>query len=354
MTTGRVCKEPTLAVWAITERGRDLALHIAGRASHAEVFVLDRVPCVERGVSFFSSLSAAVAERFHRCNRHVFVMAVGIAVRMVGPHLGSKMTDPAVVVLDDAARFAVSVLSGHLGGANELCRHVAAWTGATPVITTATDVHGLPAVDLIARQRGLFVENPERIKAVHKRLLEGRTVRVFDPRGFLGPGVGRHGKKVGRAKGETGIHVIVSDLEGPRPEGALVLRPPSLCVGVGCNRNTGLEELLALFTTVFGEAGLSKSSVRCLATVDIKGKEPGIVGFADLLGVGVRLFSASRLSGVKGVVHPSETVYRHMGVFSVCEAAALCAAGATTLVVAKKKSPNATLAVARRSFSSSA
>ena len=112
-------------------------------------------------------------------------MAAGIVVRGIAPYLQGKESDPAVVVVDEAGQFAISLLSGHLGGANELARRVAKVLGGTAVITTATDVHGLPALDVLAAAHGLIIENLAGVRPIHMALLGGRPVRVVDPEGFL-------------------------------------------------------------------------------------------------------------------------------------------------------------------------
>ena len=112
-------------------------------------------------------------------------MAAGIVVRGIAPHLRGKNLDPAVVVVDEAGQFAISLLSGHLGGANELAREVAQILQATPVITTASDVQGLPALDLAAVRAGLAIENPVAVRSVQMALLSGLSLHLVDPDGYL-------------------------------------------------------------------------------------------------------------------------------------------------------------------------
>ena len=157
----------TRAYLAFTDTG----LALARRLADALPGSVDR--CGSGGVS----LAGWTALQFAQSDALVFVGAVGIAVRAIAPHCRSKASDPAVVVLDECGRFAVPVLSGHLGGANDLARALAAVCGAVPVITTATDAHGIFAVDEWAKHQNCTVLEAERIKHVSSKLLAGQSVR---------------------------------------------------------------------------------------------------------------------------------------------------------------------------------
>jgi cobalt-precorrin 5A hydrolase len=318
---------------------------VASALPGSEVLVSEALGAGRRADGRFQSLSAAFRERFRSYRGHVCVMATGIVVRMLAGVLVHKAEDPAVVVVDDAGTFAISLLSGHLGGANELARRVAAAVGAQPVITTATDVNGLPAVDTLARALGLAVENPEAIKHVNMALLAGESIAVHDPGGFLS---GRLPRAVPMGAGDARARVWVEDriLEPPAP--ALVLRPPSLIAGMGCNRNTAPDELRELLLTALRDAGLARASLARLASIDLKADEPGLTALARDFELPVDYFRREDIERVQDEVpSPSARVHRHIGVKSVCEAAAILASRGGTLVVPKRKSRNATVAVAR-------
>ncbi|MEW5736714.1 MAG: cobalamin biosynthesis protein [Thermodesulfobacteriota bacterium] len=338
-----------LAVWALTENGRALGLRILGHAGGGDLFLSASVADPPASARAFTSLAPQVAESFRQYRSHVFIMAAGIAVRVTAPLLGRKSEDPAVVVLDDAGRFSISLLSGHLGGANDLARSVAGWTGALPVITTATDAHGLPGVDVLARDRGLFMENPEAVKWVSRSLLEGKPVPLLDPLGFFRDAPPEHFRRAETQDGLDGDApcVAVSDEAGPFGPRTLVLRPRSLCVGMGCRKGVPGEELKEFLETVFNARGLSVRSILCLATADIKAEEPGMLWLAGRLNANLRLFTSRELAQVENVPTPSLMVERYLGASSVCEAAAMKAANAKKCLITKTKSGKATLAVAR-------
>jgi len=304
------------------------------------------------GVQTFDSLAAVFAEAFARGHHLVCIMAAGIVVRGIAPYLRSKETDPAVVVVDEEGRFAVSLLCGHLGGANELARRVAAALGGMPVITTATDVQGLPALEVVAAQAGLVIENLSGVKEVSMALLSGRSVRLVDPEGFLLPFLEdkqglfhREDNLEACLASPAGPAVYVGILERPWPSGWLRLRPRTLIAGVGCHRGTTAEEILDFLRENFQQAGLSLLSLKALATVAVKKDEPGLQEAARRLKVELLWFAAEELEQVS-VPHPSGSVARHVGAKSVCEAAALKAAQGD-LLVPKRKGVNVTVAVAR-------
>jgi cobalt-precorrin 5A hydrolase len=339
------------AVWAITPNGAALAIRIAAALPAAELFGTDALAGLPESAVRFGSLREAVGAHFTRFGGHVFIMATGIVVRMVAGLLVHKTADPAVVAVDDRGRFAVSLLSGHIGGANRLAQQVAAAIGAQPVITTATDVNAIPAVDAVAVELGLTIENPPAIKTVNMALLAGRPIDVHDPFGLLAgrlPAV-----PAGGGRPAAPARVWVDDRLAAAPPGALVLRPPTLVAGIGCNRNTSAEEIRGLLLGTLLDSGLAAASLKRLASVDLKGDEPGLISLAQELGLFLELFGRAELGSVQDAVPtPSAAVEKHIGVKSVCEAAAILASRGGELIVPKRSSRNATVAIARTSFTS--
>ena len=343
---------PSHALWALTAGGAELAIRTADLLQDADIFLLRSVAVESNAfrIRYFDRLADAVSLGFHRYKGHVFFMAAGIVVRMIAPHLSGKTVDPAVVVVDDRARHAISLLSGHIGGANDLARRVAASLGAAAVITTASDVNRLPAIDVMALERGLVIENPEAIKFVQRTLLDHRPVPLYDPGGWLAEATGRSFfASTGDPSGFDGAPagVFVDDIRVDLPPRVLVLRPGSLIAGVGCNRGTEAQEIRSLLASVFEKFGLSLSSLRSLATVSLKKDEPGLLQAAESLGIPIRFFDKDELNRVPDIPTPSPMAAKHIGVKSVCEAAAILASERGRLIVTKHTSPNATLAVAR-------
>ena len=317
------------------------------------------------GVRGFASLSALLHAQFGNFRQHIFIAATGIVVRCLAPLLAHKTVDPAVVVLDHKGEFVISLLAGHLGGANTLARRVAALTGGRAVITTATDTEGLPAVDLLAARAGLHIHNPEGIRVINAALLAGKHIALHDAEGWLWPGLTpaeqEHFQVLNAAQNLedladlTGLAAPYPPLPLLRvtwqaftpPENCLGLIPPALCLGVGCRKGAAAREILDLVHAVCADNGLALAAIACLASADIKAAEPGLLEAAKVLGVPLRTFSAAELAA-----YPPQRISPKaasaLGLPGVCEPAARCAARGGPLLVGKQTLGRVTLAVARR------
>lgn len=336
---------PKIAVYALTGQGLKLAQHLAIDLG-GTVYALHRL--AEGAVKSFESLPSLIESTFTEYDGHVFVAAAGIVVRSIAPYLVSKESDPAVVCLDQEGRFAVSLLSGHLGGANDLAIQCARSVGGQPVVTTATDSAGVLSMDMLAAARGLAIGNIDRIKIVNGALLDKRIVQVFDPDNRLGLAGNPRFSPVGRQgdwkKGAPGVWV--SWRENCPDEDALRLHPRVLHLGVGCRRDVGVQEIMEHVQSVFETKGLALKSIASLGSVEAKRDEWGLLEAAAELNVTPVFYSTKQLGKV-GVPSPSERVQVHMGVPSVAEASALLSSGGGVLIVDKEKTSTVTLAVAR-------
>ena len=230
--------------------------------------------------------------------------------------------------------FAVSLLSGHLGGANHLARDVADRIGAVPVITTATDVNGLPSIDMIAKEKDLYIQTPENIKHVNMAILKQTAVSLYDPLHRLGDELSGHLRVV-----ETDADANVActyEIESVSRE-TLILRPRVLALGIGCNRNTPGKEILAFVENTLKENNVSIHSACRIGTSDVKLNEAGLLQTAAKMEIPIDFFSREELNSVEGVKNPSMMARKHLGVNSVCEAAAILASGGGEINHHKKK-----------------
>ncbi|AZQ33873.1 precorrin-3B C(17)-methyltransferase [Streptomyces cyaneochromogenes] len=280
----------------------------------------------------------AVRRAFAECEQLVCFLATGAVVRLIAPLLGDKAADPGVVCVDEGGRFAVSLVGGHGGGANELAREVGELLAAEPVVTTATDAVGVPGLDTL----GLPVEGD--VAGVSRALLDGEPVALKTEVSWPLPPL--------RAGAEGSYAIRLTDRLVEPAEREVVLRPPTLVVGVGASKGAPVDEVLGLVESALRDAGLCARSVAALATVDAKADEPGIVEAARRLGVPLVTHSAEELAAVE-VPNPSDAPLAAVGTPSVAEAAALVGGG--ELLVPKRKSERAdgqaamaTCAVVRR------
>ncbi|MDO4796759.1 MAG: cobalamin biosynthesis protein [Coriobacteriales bacterium] len=305
-----------------------LGAHVA--ASHVE-------PC--------DSLRAWAERGFTQADALLFVGACGIAVRAIAPFVRDKLRDPAVVCVDEAATFAVPLLSGHVGGANELARRVARACGAQAVVTTATDVSGVFSFDDWAMRQNLAVLDREEAKEVSATLLDGGRV------GFACDVVCVGELPVGVVGGEAAtscaVGVCVSLDERRRPFArTLRLAPRVVVVGVGCRRGTAASSIAHLVDACLDETHVAPQTVCGLATIDVKADEPGLLEFAQRRGWELRCHSAEELAAVPGEFCSSEFVRRAVGVDNVCERAS-CATGGR-LLLGKRSASGVTVALAAR------
>ena len=289
----------------------------------------------------------ALAAAWEECDQIVLFLATGAAVRLVAPLLGDKRRDPGVVCVDDAGRFAVALCGGHEGGANALAERIAETLGATPVVTTASDSLGVPALDSLGKRLGFEVEEGSDLAAVGAALVSGETVRLVSERRWpLGPlpeNVVLVEPKVWPEEIEPPL-LEISDRLLATPHLSVVYRPPSLVAGVGCSRGADAAEILDLLDSALHEAGLSQKSVAVLASIDVKSDEAGLLEAADALGVPLHFHSAEELAAVE-TPNPSPVVAGAVGTPSVAEASVLVSGA--ELLLEKRKSANATVAIGR-------
>jgi cobalt-precorrin 5A hydrolase len=355
-------KKNKLAVWILTPNGSQLADKIHQNLPDVCVYASPKIAAETTGYLTFQNLSESIKQKFRQHSGHIFIMSTGIVVRVIAPLIKHKTEDPAVVVVDDGGHHAISLLSGHLGGANELARQIAGILGAKPVITTATDVNQLPAIDVLTKEKRLFIENPAAIKTVNMAILKGEKIHVHDPFNYLKESISNSELRSFSGSSEnlkednqapeidTVPGIFIDDLRAELPSQVLVLRPPSLVAGIGCNRNTATDEIKALLEDVLAAANLSLSSLNCLASIDVKADEDGLIALGDDLDLPLVFFKRQELNQVKNIENPSKVVEKHVGVKSVCEAAAILASGDGTLIVPKQSTPNVTVAIARINF----
>ena len=325
----------TVRIIAFTRRGAELGRKLAAALGGA-LYAPARF-AADAGAEPVSALAAWTAARWEDSDALVFVGAAGIAVRAVAPHVRDKFTDPAVVSVDEEGRFAVPLLSGHVGGANELALRVAELTGGQAAVSTATDVNGLFAVDVWAKGNGLVITDRALAREVSAALLEGKAVGFASDWGHPCP--------AGLTQGPAEIGVWVTARTGAGPfSRTLRLAPKGLILGVGCRRGTeraAIEEAAAEAL-----AGYEPLAVAAVATIDLKKDEPGLLAFCAARGLPLLTFSAGELSAVAGDFTPSDFVKGVTGVDNVCERAAAAAGG--RIVVPKLAKNGVTASVAEK------
>lgn len=289
----------------------------------------------------------------------VCIMALGIVIRMIAPHLKGKTADPAVVVVDELGQNVISALSGHWGGANALTVEIARRLGANPVITTATDVNCLPAIEMVARERGWSIEPFELVKKVNAAIVNGNKVIIYSE-GPLGIQADEHieirdfAEYSPARREESRVVLVTNRTASGFPPGTVFIRPKNLCVGIGCRRGVTSGEVKDAVFSALEESGRSVSSIKCLASVDIKKDESGLLEAAGEMGLPVRFFGRDRISDVfrQGIeLSFSQLAEEKIGVGGVCEPAAILGVGSSPrLILPKTRYGRVTAAVAEGSW----
>lgn len=281
----------------------------------------------------------------------VYVGAAGIAVRLIAPFVEDKLSDSPVIVIDEKGEYVIPILSGHVGGGNEMARKLAKVLGANPVITTATDVNGLFSVDVFAVHNGLFIENRDGIKAVSSKLLRGEEI-------VLALGEGIEADKESFPEGikiekEADCNTVPDILVTYKKEGkaSLILRAKPYVIGIGCKKGTS-QELISEKVDETVEKVLGADYIKdiaFLASIDLKARERGLLLYSSLNKLPLMTYSSDFLKEIKGDFAESDFVEMVTGVSNVCERAAMAAAGDSgELVLGKQANSGVTIALAKR------
>lgn len=341
------------AVFSFTRRASELGRHLPSlpelgrvRSYVYEKFIADSFEAAACIPIEKEELKKIVSEEFVSSDLLIFIGASGIAVRMIAPYIRDKFKDPAVICMDEGGSYVIPLLSGHAGGANRFALAISKKIGALPVITTATDIRGLFAVDSWARRSGLLIGDKELAKRVSAELLQGRRISFasdYPIRGGLpdhlietSPHLYKEAAKISGENGDEedsllsgcGIWVTNRLLSPEREEalgkaGRLILRllPRNICIGVGCRRGTDPETMRDAFAGLMKSRLLDPSSVSHIASIDIKSDEEAIRRLAEGLGAKAVFFSREELLRAEGEFCDSEFVRAKVGVGNVCERA---------------------------------
>ncbi len=254
-------------------------------------------------------------ENFPTLDSLIFIGAMGICVRAIAPFVKSKLTDPSVLVLDEQGKYCISVLSGHIGGGNELAEAISSNLKSQAVITTATDVNGLFAIDTFAKKRQMEIENTQQIKEVSAKLLRGELVRM---------------KSDLPLQNLPSYFIEVEDMDcdiylgihSCGQKNILILRPKVLHLGIGCRKGKEAELIQDYFHNWCAQVGISSLCFQDMASIDVKREEVGILELANTLKVPVNFYSAEELNQVKGTITSSAFVRNTVGTDNVCERSA--------------------------------
>lgn len=290
-------------------------------------------------------------QRFRDSEYLIFIGACGIAVRSIAPYVADKKTDPGVLVIDECGNYVISLLSGHLGGANALAVLAAELLGAAPVLTTATDLHHRFAVDVFAKRNRCAIRNMTAAKEVSAALLAGENVGFYSefpfdgelPMGFL-PVSGEEAEMP-----EIGIAVTIHEDCKPFASTVQVI-PPAAVLGMGCKKGREAEAVLAAAENCLEGLGIAREAVSLLTSIDLKKEEPGFLALSKEWGIPFATYTGEELAGAKGSFTPSAFVKSVTGTDNVCERSAVLGSGQGALIQKKISGNGVTAAVSLKNW----
>lgn len=305
-----------VSIIAFTDNGMQIANRLSASLIQDDLKEVSFTRCGK------GALSSWTEEHFSQSDALIFIGAIGIALRAIAPYIKTKTKDPAVVVVDELGQFSIPILSGHIGGANELAMEIAEILDAIPVITTATDINNVFAIDTWAKSQGLKILNPQCIKLVSSKLLKGESIHI---------------KSDFEIKGNTPNNVYLSDLDDSEDydviishkinendkEDKLLLIPQIITVGIGCRKDTSFENIEKSILNILKSESYHISALNSIASIDKKANEEGILEFAKKYDLPFNTYSAEELNSLEGDFTKSEFVKSVVEVDNVCERSAV-------------------------------
>lgn len=289
-----------LAVWTVT-RGAGLnGVEIKNKIEGIDVFTLSKFK-IDNSIQM-ENFTEELNEAFNKYDGHIFIMATGIVIRKIASLIKSKDVDPAVVVIDEGMNFVISLLSGHLGGANDLTQNLHEIFGLVPIITTSSDVTGKIAVDTLSQKLKCNLKSLEAAKKVTSLIVDGKNVELSLPKNICN-------------ENPEGV-MVISNKENLE---VVHLYPENLVIGIGSRRGIEKEKVYEFLIETLEKHNLSLKSIKHFATVDLKADEKGIVETARELGKELKIVSREEILTVEDMFHGSEFVKKEIGVKAVSE-----------------------------------
>ena len=330
----------SIAVISLTERGRMLSKRLREKLPDFEIRRFCFRKHTDENAASFESLSELTADIFSEYDGLIYIGACGITVRVIAPHIVSKQKDPAVIVLDERGQYVISLLSGHLGGANALSNEIADAIGAQPIITTATDIGGQFSPDSFAAANHLLITDIKAAKEIAAAVLEGEKIGLHCAYPY------RNLPQELFSGEQTRCGIVIADIMNAKPNPVtLHLIPQSIVLGIGCKKGISAEKIAQIVNTVFTENHILPERICKAASIDLKANEAGLVQLCKRFGISLQTYSAKELMQVLGDFSHSDFAEKVTGADNICErSAVLCSGG--SLVIRKTAQDGVTVAAA--------
>lgn len=326
-----------IAVISITKNGDNLAKKIEEKFN---------IHLYSKNLSKDFDFKEAVKDSFENYEAVIFITSTGIAVRAIAPYITTKDKDPAVIVIDNLGKFVISLLSGHLGGANKLTEDIALVLGAEPIITTATDNLGITAPDMIAKENDLIIDSLKDAKDIAALLVDGKEVGFLDEEELISCPSGYVSKLI-QCDGVvyvTNKNVLKYIDEKKIPKKLKLIRR-NIILGIGCRKDYPIDAMKEKVLEVLKKQNIDTRAIKCIATVEVKKDERAIIELSKYLNCDMKIFTIEEIKKVQHKYEGSAFVEKTLGIKSVCEPSIELAGG--TVEISKMKLDGMTLAIGK-------
>ena len=345
-----------VSVLAITKNGINIGEKLKELFPDWNIFAPSKLSNENDQITWYSEpTSDKIIELFKNTNGLICLFSLGAVIRLIAPHLKDKKTDPAVIVIDDKTNFVISVLSGHIGGANELTKEIAVKLNALPVITTAADVNKTIAVDLIGREFGWKIDNDSTVTKISAHMVNAEPIGVFQQTGNkkwykeLPKNVTIYDSLEELKKSNSKAHLIISDtiIDNELSQESVIYRPQSLVIGIGLHWDTTKDTIREGIEHCLKKFNLSSKCIAKLVSIKKPEDVQGLIDLGKEMEIPVEYVDREELAEII-TPNPSNTVKAFEGTASVSEAAAIKISGGELIVEKQKFPPNLTIAIARK------
>ena len=345
-----------VSVLAITKNGINIGERLKELFPNWDIFVPSKLSNENKSIIWYSEpTSDKIIELFKNSNALICLFSLGAVIRLIAPYLKNKKTDPAVIVIDDKTNFVISVLSGHIGGANELTQEISEKLNALPVITTAADVNKTIAVDLVGREFGWKIDDETTVTKISAHMVNAEPIGVFQQTGNkkwykeLPKNVTIYNSLEELKKSNSKAHLIISDtiIDNELAQESVIYRPQSLVIGIGLHWDTTKDTIKDGIEHCLKKFNLSSKCIAKLVSIKKSEDVQGLIDLGEEMKIPVEYVNREELAEII-TPNPSNTVKAFEGTASVSEAAAIKISNGELIVEKQKFPPNLTVAIARK------
>ena len=345
-----------VSVLAITKNGINIGERLKELFPNWDIFVPSKLSNENKSITWYSEpTSDKIIELFKNSNALICLFSLGAVIRLIAPYLKDKKTDPAVIVIDDKTNFVISVLSGHIGGANELTQEISEKLNALPVITTAADVNKTIAVDLVGREFGWKIDDETTVTKISAYMVNAEPIGVFQQTGNkkwykeLPKNVTIYNSLEELKKSNSKAYLIISDtiIDNELAQESVIYRPQSLVIGIGLHWDTTKDTIKDGIEHCLKKFNLSSKCIAKLVSIKKSEDVQGLIDLGEEMKIPVEYVNREELAEII-TPNPSNTVKAFEGTASVSEAAAIKISNGELIVEKQKFPPNLTIAIARK------